>query len=209
MQTDYTSVVTYINQQGQTAFTPSVQAGTSNLALGKMLSLMAVYITGHLNIGEGAGAEARGVHMADVRPGGSGLVCLHGVNPLSPLVFSHSSSSSGAVCHGTDVPKAASVLLSPDRSTPRSSGEGNIGSPILANPSLVCGFSNPVKGSTWEIPTRRDHLSQVCGKVFHPRPEIWKLWLLPLSGNAHILYCISYIILYIICSYILVSELKL
>ncbi len=28
----------------------------------------------------------------------------------------------------------------------------------------------------WEIPIRQDLLSQLQGKIWHPQPEIWKLW---------------------------------
>ncbi len=28
----------------------------------------------------------------------------------------------------------------------------------------------------WEIPIRRDLLSQLQGRIWHPQPEIWKLW---------------------------------
>ncbi len=28
----------------------------------------------------------------------------------------------------------------------------------------------------WEIPIRRDLLSQLQGKIWHPQPELWKLW---------------------------------
>ncbi|KAI2646656.1 DNA polymerase III subunit alpha [Labeo rohita] len=31
-------------------------------------------------------------------------------------------------------------------------------------------------GSSWEIPVRRDLLSQAQGTILHPRPELWKLW---------------------------------
>ncbi|KAL0170910.1 hypothetical protein M9458_035506, partial [Cirrhinus mrigala] len=35
-------------------------------------------------------------------------------------------------------------------------------------------------GSPWEIPVRRDLLSQAGGTTLHPRPELWKLWVWPL-----------------------------
>ncbi len=33
--------------------------------------------------------------------------------------------------------------------------------------------------SPWEIPVRRDLLSQAEGMILHPRPELWKLWVWP------------------------------
>ncbi|XP_053092882.1 LOW QUALITY PROTEIN: uncharacterized protein LOC113526632 [Pangasianodon hypophthalmus] len=38
-------------------------------------------------------------------------------------------------------------------------------------------------GSPWEIPVRRDLLSQAGGDILHPRPELWKLWVWPLRGR--------------------------
>ncbi len=34
--------------------------------------------------------------------------------------------------------------------------------------------------SPWDIPVRRDLLSQAEGKILYPRPELWKLWVWPL-----------------------------
>ncbi len=39
--------------------------------------------------------------------------------------------------------------------------------------------------SPWEVPVRRDLLSQAGGAILHPRPELWKLWVWPLRGTAH------------------------
>lgn len=37
-------------------------------------------------------------------------------------------------------------------------------------------------GPPWQIPLRRDLLSQAGGTIFHPQPELWKLWVWPLRG---------------------------
>ncbi len=37
---------------------------------------------------------------------------------------------------------------------------------------------------TWEIPIRRDLLSQLQGKIWHPQPELWKLWVWPIQGQG-------------------------
>ncbi len=34
-----------------------------------------------------------------------------------------------------------------------------------------------------EIPIRRDLLSQLQGRIWHPQPEIWKLWVWPIQGH--------------------------
>ncbi len=35
----------------------------------------------------------------------------------------------------------------------------------------------------WDIPIRQDLLSQLQGKIWHPQPEIWKLWVWPIQGH--------------------------
>ncbi|XP_016150619.1 uncharacterized protein [Sinocyclocheilus grahami] len=37
-------------------------------------------------------------------------------------------------------------------------------------------------GPPWEVPLRHDLLMQAWGMIWHPRPELWKLWAWPLSG---------------------------
>jgi len=32
----------------------------------------------------------------------------------------------------------------------------------------------------WQVPIRRDLLSQAGGTIFYPRPELWRLWVWPL-----------------------------
>ncbi|XDV14070.1 hypothetical protein PO909_002286 [Leuciscus waleckii] len=102
-----------------------------------------------------AGAEARGMeappgcgglNMSEVRPSGSGFICVSRDDPLSTVVLPHSSSPAGVGCHGADVAEAASVCFSPDRSAPGSSREGpsrrgqsTVGSPVVAGPSMVLG----------------------------------------------------------------------
>ncbi len=34
-----------------------------------------------------------------------------------------------------------------------------------------------------EIPIRQDLLSQLQGKIWHPQPDIWKLWVWPIQGH--------------------------
>ncbi len=38
--------------------------------------------------------------------------------------------------------------------------------------------------SPWDIPIRRDLLSQLQGKIWHPQPELWKLWVWPTQGQG-------------------------
>ncbi len=41
-------------------------------------------------------------------------------------------------------------------------------------------------GQPWQIPLRRDLLSQAGGTIFHPRPELWDLWVWPLRGLKYL-----------------------
>ncbi len=112
------------------------------------------------------GAEARGmdtsprsgeVNLESVWPGlGVPLRC-SGDSAMSPLVLSYSSSSTGVGCYGTDMAEASSVHLSPDRSTPGSSGESvpgrgqsTSGSTVLA--VLFSDLISLLDDSPWEIP---------------------------------------------------------
>ncbi len=46
--------------------------------------------------------------------------------------------------------------------------------------------------SPWEIPIRRDLLSQLQGKIWHPQPELWKLWVWPIQGQGPWwIFCLS------------------
>ncbi len=38
--------------------------------------------------------------------------------------------------------------------------------------------------SPWEIPIRRDLLSQLQSRISHPQPELWKLWVWPIQGQG-------------------------
>ncbi len=205
VSTDNTAVVSYINHQGGLRSRHLYRLAHQILvwAQGKLLSLRAVYIPGHLNVGahpvetgaftRGMDASHRGgeTDLESVWPGPSGPLRYSGDSAMSPLVLSTSSSPTGAGCHGTDVAEASSVRLSPDCSAPRSSGESApgrssaaISSPVLAGPSMVLGSDFPPRRSPWEIPVRRDLLSQAGCTLVHPHPELWRLWVWPLRGHG-------------------------
>ncbi|KAL0195159.1 hypothetical protein M9458_008731, partial [Cirrhinus mrigala] len=153
VRTDSTAVVYYINHQGGLRSRPLYKLAHQILVWSqdKLLSLRAVHIPGHLNVG------ADVLSRQGPRPG---EWMLHPevveqiweiFGPAQVDLFAtrentHSSSSPGAGCHGTDVAEALSVRLSPDRSAPGSSGESTPGrgqpttsSPVLAGPSMVLG----------------------------------------------------------------------
>ncbi len=137
-----TVVATYINHQGGLRSCPSNKLAHQILGWSqdKFLSLRAVYVLGHLNVGadillrqgprpgewrlQPLGGEA---NLESVWPGTVESVCDSSDIALSPLVLSDSSSSTGPGCYGTDVAEASSVCLSPDRSAPGSSRESALG----------------------------------------------------------------------------------
>ncbi|KAL0153790.1 hypothetical protein M9458_050906, partial [Cirrhinus mrigala] len=165
VRTDNTAVVYYINHQGGLRSRPLYKLAHQILvwSQGKLLSLRAVHVPGHLNMGadvlsrQGPRPGEWMLHPEVVkqiwrvfRPGSGGPLRYSGECAMSPLVLSDSSSSAGAGCHGTDVAEASSVRISPDRSAPGSSGEGAPGrgpssfsSPVLAGPSMVLGPGFP------------------------------------------------------------------
>ncbi len=161
VRTDNTAVVSYINHQGGLRSRPLCKLAHQILVWSqdKFLSLRAVYIPGHLNVGADI-LSRQGPRPGEIEasprdgeadlesfwPGTGGSVCDSSDIALSPLVLSDSSSSAGAGCYGTDVAEASSVCLSPDCSAPGSSRESASGrgpavasSPVLAGPSMVLG----------------------------------------------------------------------
>ncbi len=161
VRTDNTAVVSYINHQGGLRSRPLCKLAHQILVWSqdKFLSLRAVYIPGHLNVGadilsrQGPRPGEWRLHPEVVKqiwrvfwPGTGGSVCDSSDIALSPLVLSDSSGSAGAGCYGTDVAEASSVRLSPNCSAPGSSRESAPGrgpavasSPVLAGPSMVLG----------------------------------------------------------------------
>ncbi len=105
---------------------------------------------------------------------------------MSPLVLSYSSGSTGAGCHGTDVAEASSVCFSPIALLPGVLARvrrDEVRVPLVAPfwPGRVW-FSDLISlldGSPWEI---------LSPWVYHPCPEMWKLWGWPLRG-AQLIAC--------------------
>ncbi len=57
-------------------------------------------------------------------------------------------------------------------------------SPILALPDLVLGANSPLISVSLGDSIRRDLLSQLQGKIWHPQLELWKLWVWPIQGQG-------------------------
>lgn len=45
-------------------------------------------------------------------------------------------------------------------------------------------LSSLVEESPWKILIKRDLLSQIQGRIWHPQPEIWRLWMWPIRGDC-------------------------
>lgn len=75
--------------------------------------------------------------MTEILPSRSGLVHLSQVEPLSPLVCPHTSSSIRVGCHGGDADEAASVHLYPNHSAPGSCSQGTPGRSMPATCSSI------------------------------------------------------------------------
>ncbi|KAL0149156.1 hypothetical protein M9458_055588, partial [Cirrhinus mrigala] len=115
VRTDSTAVVYYINHQGGLRSPPLYKLAHQILVWSqdKLLSLRAVHILGHLNVGAdvlsrqgpeawGMDASPRGgeADMGNLWSSPSGSLCHEGECTMSPLVLSSSSSSPGTGCHG-------------------------------------------------------------------------------------------------------------
>ncbi len=56
-------------------------------------------------------------------------------------------------------------------------------SPVLAKSDVVLRAVSSSISASWEILIRQDLLPQLQGKIWHPQPEIWKLWVWPIQGH--------------------------
>ncbi len=113
------------------------------------------------------------------------------VIPVPALVLPKFPDDSGHSCIRPPMADCQSVRVSANKadsgSTMQSEGErcpSPSHSPILALPDLVLGANSPLVSASWEIPIRRDLLSQLQGKIWHPQPELWKLWVWPIQGQG-------------------------
>ncbi len=143
-------------------------------AQGKLLTLRAVYLPGHLN--QGAEILSRQV----LRPGNRGstprwwsrfgggeLVFISGNDTLSPLVFPNASSSSWTGYHGAGMAEAASAPRNSEERAPYGSWTW------WASSTVSMGYSCQEEPSL-----------SGGGSILHPRLELWKLWVWPLRGQT-------------------------
>ncbi len=192
VRTDNTAVVFYINHQGGLRSHPLYKLAHQILVWSqdKLLSLRAVHIPGYLNMG----ADILSRQVKQIwRVFGQAQVDLFATRQTShcPLWFS--------LTHPAPLGLDAMVQTWPRLQLynfpPITLLPGVLervrrdGVRLLLVPPFWPGrvwFSDLISlldSSPWEIPIRRDLLSQAEGMILHPRPELWKLWVWPLRGH--------------------------
>ncbi len=55
--------------------------------------------------------------------------------------------------------------------------------PLWRNQPWLSELTQLLTAAPWPVPLRRDLLSQANGTIWHPRPELWALYIWPLNGS--------------------------
>ncbi|KAI2658972.1 ORF V: Enzymatic polyprotein [Labeo rohita] len=206
VRTDNTAVVSYINHQGGLRSRPLYKLAHQILvwSQGKLLSLRAVFVPGYLNVGadvlsrQGPRPGEWMLHPEVVkqiwRVFGPAQVDLFATrdNAQCPLWYS--------LVHpaplGLDAmvqtwPRLRLYAFPPIALLPgvlervrRDGVSLLLVAPFWPGRVWFSDLISLLDGSPWEIPVRRDLLSQAGGSFLHPRPELWKLWVWPLRGRT-------------------------
>jgi hypothetical protein len=205
VRTDSTSVVSYINHQGGLRSRPLYKLAHQILvwSQGKLLSLRAVHIPGHLNIG------ADVLSRQGPRPGewmlhpevvkqiwkvfGQAQVDLFATRESAqcPLWFSLAPPApAGLDAMAQTWPRLRLYAFPPIALLPgvlarvrRDAVSLLLVAPFWPGRAWFSDLISLLDGRPWRVPIRRDLLSQAGGTIVHPRPELWNLWVWPLRGH--------------------------
>ncbi len=129
--------------------------------------------------------------LGSVWKSGGGPLCFSRVILVPALVLPEFPNDSRHRCIRPPMAECQSVRVSANKadsgSTMQREGErcpSPSHSPILALPDLVLGANSPLVSVSLGDSIRRDLLSQLQGKIWHPQPELWKLWVWPIQGQG-------------------------
>ncbi|KAI2647353.1 ORF V: Enzymatic polyprotein [Labeo rohita] len=197
VRTDNTSVVSYINHQGGLRSRPLYKLAHQILvwSQGKLLSLRAVYVPGHLNLGadilsrQGPRPGEWMLHPEVVkqiwRVFGPAQVDLFATRENTQCSLWYSLVHPAPL--GLDAmvqtwPRLRLYAFPPIALLPgvlervrRDGVSLLLVAPYWPGRVWFSDLISLLDGSPWEIPVRGDLLSQAGGTILHPRPELWKL----------------------------------
>ncbi len=205
VRTDNTAVVSYINHQGDLRSCPLYKLAHQILVWSqdKFLSLRAVYIPGHLNVGadilsrQGPRPGEWRLHPEVVkriwRVFGQAQVDLFATRQTShcPLWYSLTHPAPlGLDAMVQTWPRLRLYAFPPIVLLPgvlervrRDGVRLLLVAPLWPDRVWLSSLISLLDGSPWEIPVRRDLLIQAEGMMLYPCPELWKLWAWPLRGR--------------------------
>ncbi len=206
VRTDNTAVVSYINHQGGLRSRPLYKLAHQILlwSQDKFLSLRALYIPGYLNVGPDV------LSRQGPRPGEWMLhpevvkqiwrifyqaevdLFATQVNAQCPLWFSLAPPAPlGLDAMVQTWPRLRLYAFPPIALLPgvltrvrRDGVRLLLVAPYWPGRVWFSDLISLLDDSPWEVPIRRDLLSQAGGAILHPRPELWKLWVWPLRGHS-------------------------
>ncbi len=206
VRTDNTAVVSYINHQGGLRSRPLYKLAHQILlwSQDKFLSLRALYIPGYLNVGPDV------LSRQGPRPGEWMLhpevvkqiwrlfyqaevdLFATRVNAQCPLWFSLAPPAPlGLDAMVQTWPRLRLYAFPPITLLPgvltrvrRDGVRLLLVAPCWPGRVWFSDLISLLDDSPWEVPIRRDLLSQAGGAILHPRPELWKLWVWPLRGHS-------------------------
>ncbi len=130
--------------------------------------------------------------MESVWQSGSGPLCFSRVVPMPALVLPKLPDVSGHRCIRPSMAECQAVRVSASKgdsgSSMQSKGErcpSPSHSPILALPDLILGADSPL------VSAPLADSNQLQGRIWHPQPELWKLWVWPIQGQRP--WCLIYL----------------